>query len=260
MRISNKKIKILTAVITASTLSPALSSPIANGLSGGINTGYQLNTTKADKVFEKISGTVNRFDFHSQAVGAHIDYDYLISDAIFVGAGLDINHAPKITQHTHKTMKEGDTTYMQLGAHLRTTRNELSGKSQFLFSKKLATAFTVRTGVVLGDVAFDVNAAVMRSTFRKKCASHDSSRIAHSSFSTLRVPNDVSVYPHNASHEYDKSVRRIGYALGASLTFSVAKNFTTSFNYRYEVYPRSKDNVKLGITSHNVFTKFSYHM
>jgi opacity protein-like surface antigen len=93
------------------------------GLSAGINAGYQVNTAR-------IGG--NSVNFNSPAIGAHLDYNHLLSNPLFIGTGLDISYSFKSRKFQGKAM-----------------RKELSG------------AFTLRAGIVSGPVAFDVNGAIL---------------------------------------------------------------------------------------------------
>jgi len=116
---------------TSSASAMAARSAFIHGWFIGLNPGWQQN---------KISGKLQSANFSSPALGAHIDYNHLISNPVFIGVGLDANYCFK-----KKKLADGSTL-----------RKDLSG------------ALTARLGVVSGPVAFNVNIAVVVAGFKAK--------------------------------------------------------------------------------------------
>ncbi|MEI8295757.1 MAG: outer membrane beta-barrel protein [Alphaproteobacteria bacterium] len=227
-----KKYLLAAAILSAATVGIAESAPIPmaaasrapsasfiNGFSVGVNAGYQLNNIRVNNV-PGISA--KDIDFDSTAIGAHIDYNHLVSNPLFIGVGFDINSclSDKKTQ---------------------------SGGANLKFGKKLSSAFTIRTGVVSGPVAFNVNAAVIVSGFKGSANWNQTTTTSTSTKTT--------------QESFNESQTLTGFAPGVGLTFAVAKNVSAGLNYRYEIYQKFKGSkIKESINSHNIFAKLSYHI
>lgn len=113
----------------SSTSAAAARSSFIQGWFIGLNPGYQIN---------KINGQGKSANFNSPSIGAHFDYNHLVSNPLFLGVGLDANYC------------------------LKSKKVDGGGKLR----KELSGALTGRLGVVSGPVAFNVNVAVLVTGFK----------------------------------------------------------------------------------------------
>jgi hypothetical protein len=224
-------------------------------LSIGPNMGYNI-TEAVTETINKEDATrhigYRRFKINNYSMGLHIDYNYPLSDTWFIGGGYNIVHLPFGKDYntygislTNKEYARGvDTTYKH--------------KLNVLFHKKNSQYFTVRTGKFLSDnVSINANVSMVISEFRMSGAIFSYEKM------TFLGTNPRSTYDFNQFKkdiESNLDFRRVGVAPGIGITFHLDEKFSTSLNYSYEIYPANKNGSRPRMTTHNVFTKFSYHI
>jgi hypothetical protein len=134
-----KKYLLAGAVIVMATVANAIPrTTFMNGLSGGINAGYQANKAPTAKYSE----------YSTPTAGIHIDYNRIISSATFLGSGLEVNYA----------FKKGRLVQPDAfnGSDIRTLKRTFTG------------VLTLRGGVISGRIAYEVNGALLVTQWRSQ--------------------------------------------------------------------------------------------
>lgn len=194
-----------------------------SGFSAGANIGHQLG------------------DRYVSDMGLHVNYNYFIDSDVFVGGSFDINHANH--SKLFKIREELQLTGRNKAYH--------EFRSVVLTHLNYSEHLTLRVGRMMSDnVAVDMNLALVRSNFRNK----------ESKYSEAVYIKGVRTAGCARLSEKFSDAQRFGLAPGVSITYILSPNFSTSLNYRYDIFPGKIDNSRPKIAIHNVFVKFSYHI
>lgn len=129
-------IAITVVVSTMTTVAHALipRTTFMNGLSGGVNVGYQAN-----KVPKNLSLFGTTLSYNAPVTGIHIDYNRIISSNTFLGSGLEANYAFS----SGKTLEPG-----------------------FSLKRTYTAALTLRGGIISGRVAYEINGAFLAAKWQ----------------------------------------------------------------------------------------------
>lgn len=245
MKIKNLLLGILLSA--ASISGSNADSKMIKGLSFGPNIGYNFSEayTTGQSVLKNIGA--KRFKSNSYFLGLHLDYNHFLSDKTFIGVGYCLNYTPDHKEYTLSSnsvlLTKGSSTY--------------KNKNAILFHKRNSHAYTLRVGTILPrDMALDINLSGVVCDFDMREATFTYEKIQ-----MLNPKRNTYTFNHlKDSLGASRKFQRIGVAPGIALTIPLADKFSMSLNYRCEFYPKNKDGTKPKILTHNVFTKFSYHI
>jgi opacity protein-like surface antigen len=134
-----KKYLLAGAAIAMVTVAHAVPRTMfMNGLSGGINAGYQANKAPEAKYSE----------YNTPTAGAHIDYNRIVSSGIFLGSGLEVNYA----------FNKGRLIQPDVfnGSDIRTLRRTATG------------VLTLRGGMISGRAAYEINGSLIVTKWKSQ--------------------------------------------------------------------------------------------
>lgn len=220
-----------------------------NTISIGPNIGYSFTETYTnDKSVEDVAKNMGlkRFQSNNHSIGFHADYNHFVTDDVFVGVGYSMTYLPPskefklFSTSTKFYPRSGDFNY--------------KNQSVLLISKKNSQYFTLRAGTLLCDyITVDVNVSMAVSEFNVKGAlfTHTFIKSLGETLNFNDLKNDT---------ERTRSYGKVGVAPGLGMNISLNKNFSLGLNYMCEIYPKNHDGSKPKMITHNIFTKFSYHI
>lgn len=127
-----KKCLLAALVITVTTVAHAIPHiTFMNGLSAGVNAGYQANKIPDWKVM----------NYNSPTAGVHLDYNRIISSGTFLGSGLEFNYGfAKGKKYQTDVFNPNDWRTL---------------------SRTFTALLTLRGGIVSGRAAYELNGSLI---------------------------------------------------------------------------------------------------